>query len=311
MSTQAVFERAVKHHLPTAFISYLERIDEFQLGQVLTYHSKPHWWKRKEVDYAGVPTVDLDLDLDAEVKSAWLSLGGKLGGSGKKNVTLSVSLGALTHIRANMFDVLYRKGYTVDKNHPVIKEAVAKGGVLFVISSIYVSDKVEVTIKEQESMKANVKEDEGTDASAGDKGKDTSTSDKESGVEKEATNIIKDVTKAAVGAAKPDEDETATGDADVSTTGLTISKRDKASVIGFHVMKIDITKTGELVPTAESGFSHHHKIHFPFADTFTATPKEGGASKPSDDKEGTTTGKTDDKGGDKEPTKEEATPDNK
>ena len=104
MSTQAVFERAVKHHLPTAFISYLERIDEFQLGQVLTYHSKPHWWRRKEVDYAGVPletlltegdlksqykfeteknelfsatsdqstrTVDVDLDLDAEVSNCY------------------------------------------------------------------------------------------------------------------------------------------------------------------------------------------------------------------------------------------------
>ena len=70
-------------------------------------------------------------------------------------------------------------------------------------------------------MNANVKEDEGTDASAGDKGKASSASDKESGVEKEATNIIKDVTKAAVGVAKPDEDETATGDAGVSTNGFT------------------------------------------------------------------------------------------
>lgn len=102
MSTQAVFERAVKHHLPKAFITHLERIDEFNLGQVLTYHSKPHWWwpKSKELDYTGMPleslltegelksqykletkkdelfsatsdqsnkTVDLDLDLDADV----------------------------------------------------------------------------------------------------------------------------------------------------------------------------------------------------------------------------------------------------
>ena len=80
------------------------------------------------------------------MKSAWVSLGGKLGGSGKKNVILSVSLGALTHIKSNMFQVLYEKGYTVDTNHPVIKEAIAKSGVLFVISSIYMSDKVEVTV---------------------------------------------------------------------------------------------------------------------------------------------------------------------
>lgn len=80
------------------------------------------------------------------MKSAWLSLGGKLGGTGKKNVILTVALGALNHIKANLFEVLNGKGYTVDTNHPVIKEAMAKGGTLFVISAIYMSDKVEVKV---------------------------------------------------------------------------------------------------------------------------------------------------------------------
>lgn len=99
MSSQIVFEHGVKHHLPHAFISLLERIDEFQIGTVLTLHDKPHWWRKKELDFTSLPlealitddlkndfklqteknvlfsesddqsnrVVDIDLDLDAEV----------------------------------------------------------------------------------------------------------------------------------------------------------------------------------------------------------------------------------------------------
>lgn len=109
-TSQIVFERAVKHHLPTVFITELERVDEFNLDQVLLYHHKHHWYtinSRREVDYTGMPlenilaegelktqykvetektvlfsatsdqsnrTVDVDLDLDAEVSSVILPM---------------------------------------------------------------------------------------------------------------------------------------------------------------------------------------------------------------------------------------------
>ena len=101
MSAQVVFQRAVKHHVPSAFVSSLERIDEFKIGTVLLYHDKPHWWSwgKKELDFVGLPiseliaeeqrgdfhfqtesnvlfnetsdssqrTINVDLDIDAEV----------------------------------------------------------------------------------------------------------------------------------------------------------------------------------------------------------------------------------------------------
>ena len=105
-STQKIFERAVKHHLPDAFVSLLDRIDEFKLGTVLIYHHKPHFWRSKELDFTGVRlknlleesqragfdfetetevlfdstsdssqrTVNIDLDLDGEVSNIIIAI---------------------------------------------------------------------------------------------------------------------------------------------------------------------------------------------------------------------------------------------
>lgn len=80
------------------------------------------------------------------MKFAWISLGGKLGGKAKKKLVLTVSLGAVNHIRTNVFQELYDKKYTADLNHPIIKDAIARGGSLFVISSIYISDKADIKV---------------------------------------------------------------------------------------------------------------------------------------------------------------------
>ena len=80
------------------------------------------------------------------MKVAWLHLGGKLGGDGKKTVTLSVKFGSVSHIVSNVFEVLSSKQYSVDVNHFIAKEALAKGGDLFVISSIYESQKADIKV---------------------------------------------------------------------------------------------------------------------------------------------------------------------
>lgn len=64
-STQIIFSRAVKHHLHDAFVSLLDRIDEFQLGAVFTYHGKPHFWRKKELNFTGAQLADLLATSDA------------------------------------------------------------------------------------------------------------------------------------------------------------------------------------------------------------------------------------------------------
>lgn len=58
-STQIIFSRAVKHHLHDGFVSLLDRIDEFNLGAVFTYHGKPHFWRKKELDFTGAQFSDI------------------------------------------------------------------------------------------------------------------------------------------------------------------------------------------------------------------------------------------------------------
>lgn len=73
-------------------------------------------------------------------------VGGDVGGSGKKMAKINVSLGSFTHITTDMGSQLTGQKFTVNLEHPVIREAVDKGKTLFVISSLFQSQKVEITV---------------------------------------------------------------------------------------------------------------------------------------------------------------------
>ena len=40
-----------------------------------------------------------------------------------------------------------------------------------------------------------------------------------------------------------------------------VTKRDMSTNIGFHVMKVDIDRYGELIPQEKSGYEHHEKVY--------------------------------------------------
>lgn len=76
-------------------------------------------------------------------------VGGDVGGSGKKIVKINVSLGKFTHITTDMGNQFTKAGQKLTANleHPVMREAVNKGKTLFVISSLFQSEKVEITVR--------------------------------------------------------------------------------------------------------------------------------------------------------------------
>ena len=80
------------------------------------------------------------------MKAAIVSVGGKVGGKGKDNATISVQFGEVTHTISNMYDVLSTKQYKVDSEHPVVQAAIEKGKTFFVIISVYTASKVEITV---------------------------------------------------------------------------------------------------------------------------------------------------------------------
>ena len=42
-----------------------------------------------------------------------------------------------------------------------------------------------------------------------------------------------------------------------------VTKRDLSTNIGFHIMKVDIGRNGELIPKDKSGYEHAEKVYIP------------------------------------------------
>ena len=80
------------------------------------------------------------------MKAAIVSIGGKIGGHMKDNVTISVDFGDITHTISNMYESLSTKQYKVDLEHPVVQDAVEKGNTFFIITSLHTASKVEITV---------------------------------------------------------------------------------------------------------------------------------------------------------------------
>ena len=59
MASQAIYEKAVRHNLPSAFVTSLERIDEFVIGTVLVRHHKYFRCYDKSLDFTSVPLQSL------------------------------------------------------------------------------------------------------------------------------------------------------------------------------------------------------------------------------------------------------------
>ena len=62
MAMQSLFARAVNANLPSAIPATLERINQFAVGQVLTYKRKPHKlmpWRRHELNFTGHSLTEL------------------------------------------------------------------------------------------------------------------------------------------------------------------------------------------------------------------------------------------------------------
>ena len=55
MASQVIYEKAVRHNLPSAFVTSLERIDEFVIGAVLVRHHKQHWYHDNSLDFTSAP----------------------------------------------------------------------------------------------------------------------------------------------------------------------------------------------------------------------------------------------------------------
>ena len=59
MASQVIYEKVVRHNLPSAFVTSLERVNRFVIGAVLVRHRKPRWYDRKCLDFTSAPLQSL------------------------------------------------------------------------------------------------------------------------------------------------------------------------------------------------------------------------------------------------------------
>ncbi len=172
MAAQTLFSRAVGYHLPTAIPITLDRIDEFSLGKVLLFRKRPHKfmpWRKHDLDFTGhslssllaegqnlqftstsnflfgvergVSTVDVHLELDAELKDALVNFDVRFQTSDQKALDITTDFGRITHVTTDLFPLMSGRKVRVNPTHPVVQEAIEKGGTLFIVSTIYEAER--------------------------------------------------------------------------------------------------------------------------------------------------------------------------
>lgn len=178
MALQKVFVKTVHFYFPTVIPAHLECIDEFNVGKVLIFKNKPRLlmpWRAHHLQLTDYPitkllatgdtfapvstgslvfttgpatkTRDVQFDVEMGLKEALLKLGITADAKEDKKITISTDFGKVTHVTSNMFDLLSTAKHKVNLNHPVVREAMNNGGTLFVISTLYTSEKLMLQIQ--------------------------------------------------------------------------------------------------------------------------------------------------------------------
>lgn len=103
-------------------------------------------------------TVQVNLDAEIELKESLVKMEGKLKAGEKKNLTITTDLGKITHYSTNVLPDSKASKFKAKLDHPIIKEAIDHGGVLFSITSLYEAEhcnvEINLTEKKDESVHA-------------------------------------------------------------------------------------------------------------------------------------------------------------
>ena len=209
---QTLFNRTVGFHLPSAIPTHLERIDEFALGKVLIYTKKPKRftpWRKHELSFTGwsissllsqpedqklkiatassflfdlgkgssSATVQVNVDADLNLHDALVSLDAKLKVGEQKKLNITSDLGKVTHVSTDLLNSFVGGKLRVNTDHPIVREAMDKGGAMFVITSMYTAEhcNIQVSISDSEDESVEAKAAAGAEGGESVKHSDTAT----------------------------------------------------------------------------------------------------------------------------------------
>ena len=191
MAAQTLFGRTIGFHLPSAIPTQLERIDEFSIGKVLIYTKKPKRftpWRKHELSFTGwsmssllspsedqqlkiatassfmfdlakgssSATVQVNLDAELNLREALVSLDAKLKVDDSKKLSIAADLGKVTHVSTDLLSSCSSRKLRVNTDHPIVQEAIEKGGAMFVITSMYTSERCNIQVSISDNMDETV-----------------------------------------------------------------------------------------------------------------------------------------------------------
>ena len=86
-------------------------------------------------------------EMDAEMKAALDQLNMKVKGKYDHQAAITTDFGKISYTATDLLRVLSDKTYSLDTANPIVREAVAKGSTVFVISTIYEANHSNISVK--------------------------------------------------------------------------------------------------------------------------------------------------------------------
>lgn len=181
---QILFNHIVSTKLPFAVPSQLDNIDNLGLGQVFVFSKRPQRFRpfhNNDLKFtnSSIPSLleessiknfeiisstnlefdtskggplqsKVDLRASGSVSKAVADL--ELNVEGATDATISADLGMVKNLEAN---VLYScsKNLRVKLDHPTVREAIATGGTLFAVTTVYRADRCHIKVSVGDTQK--------------------------------------------------------------------------------------------------------------------------------------------------------------
>lgn len=190
---ETVFEYTVKGVLHDAIPISLREALDLKMGDVVVYEKAPSKWKpwrKHSLVYSGININDAlaspvainsqevvlyddatfarsvsdSVGLDADVKTALVGFGVNFDIGEKK--TLKGEFGQVKRMKWNLRDEVFKGKFrgSLNMDHPIVRDAKRHGSVLFVVTHLYQSEKVNVSL--QETISAGISGNEKDDGSS-------------------------------------------------------------------------------------------------------------------------------------------------
>ena len=172
MAMQRLFARVVDHFLPSAIPTTLERHEDFTLGAVLHYKTKPKPfmpWRKNELHFSDCTLnellvegqqlkfaamrnflfdaksgINIPLDASPEFLRSLEQL--KVNTAGVKQFYVATDLGRVNHVVSDIFTLILAQKVRLNTSHPVVKVAMRKGSIVFVISTLYQTEHLRMKV---------------------------------------------------------------------------------------------------------------------------------------------------------------------